>query len=364
MQRVLFVYSTAGGGHQSVAKALLDATRREYPALLLAEEDFFRRVSLLRPLPTVYGWLTRNAVWLYDAIFRFLNRALPAARVVQILKAVTADAARRIVEEHQPDLIVITAPAVAHVFDHIRTVVDRPYYLAVVVTDLSSSLHRLWVCPGIDATIACDVAVLERLLSYGLNSPFEVLPFPVHSDFTRSEAYAARNASRVVADRPVILVTMGQACAGPTLAVVSALAEDDRKANIVVVTGRNRSLARRLRRRHGANLVIVGATNEMPRLMAMSDVIVTKGGSSTIMEAVAVGLPIIVASEVGIQESGIGRKVEVSGWGMYESDPAKAALAALDLACDSYAMRCRRVGRESDPLKIVRCLAGFLATGT
>ena len=75
---------------------------------------------------------------------------------------------------------------------------------------------------------------------------------------------------------------------------------------MVVVAGRNEGLRRRLERAAGEAGVparILGFTREMHEWMAVASLVVTKPGGLTTSEALASGLPMVVANPIPGQET-------------------------------------------------------------
>jgi UDP-N-acetylglucosamine:LPS N-acetylglucosamine transferase len=77
----------------------------------------------------------------------------------------------------------------------------------------------------------------------------------------------------------------------------------------------------------------------METLMAAADVVVTKAGPGTIMEALSLSRPLIVTGAVGLQETGNISYVENNKFGIYCPEPdniveaiGKAGRIGLDLA--------------------------------
>jgi 1,2-diacylglycerol 3-beta-galactosyltransferase len=74
---------------------------------------------------------------------------------------------------------------------------------------------------------------------------------------------------------------------------------------LLIVAGRNKPLEKSLRETQwNQPTTIYGFVDFMPRLMAASDMIVTKAGPATIMEACTAGLPLIISGAIPGQEIG------------------------------------------------------------
>jgi UDP-N-acetylglucosamine:LPS N-acetylglucosamine transferase len=130
--------------------------------------------------------------------------------------------------------------------------------------------------------------------------------FPVHPKFpayTGSQSQA--RATLTVQPAPfTVLVTSGGVGSGNLRTIVLALAQTYPQLQFLVVTGKNAPLRQALQELHLPNVHVFGFVNNMEVLMAASDLIVTKAGPGTLMEALVMRRPVIVTEAVGMQEQG------------------------------------------------------------
>ncbi|HET9223956.1 MAG TPA: glycosyltransferase, partial [Roseiflexaceae bacterium] len=131
--------------------------------------------------------------------------------------------------------------------------------------------------------------------------------FPVHPKFA---AYSgtqrgARAALGIDPEPFTVLVTSGGVGGGNMRELVVALNLAYPQQQFLVITGRNTALREELEALDlGANVRIYGFVDNMEVMMAASDIIVTKAGPGTLMEALAMRRPVIVTQAVGMQERG------------------------------------------------------------
>ena len=105
--------------------------------------------------------------------------------------------------------------------------------------------------------------------------------------------------------RPTIALMAGSAGVTGIDNLVDRLLPIDERLQVIALAGRNESLLASLRRRaerFPGRLVASGFTTTIERLMAASDVVVTKSGGLTTSECLAMGLPMIVVSPIPGQE--------------------------------------------------------------
>jgi len=133
--------------------------------------------------------------------------------------------------------------------------------------------------------------------------------------------------------------------------VARALASTKIEFQLVIVAGRNPALKLQLQMADWKIPVrIYGFTREIPALMAASDVLVTKAGPSTVAEALAMGLPMIISGYIPGQEDGNLKAVVRSRAGVYAPKPKQIAqtlrewLAPDSNALTEYAQAARKMG--------------------
>jgi 1,2-diacylglycerol 3-beta-galactosyltransferase len=88
---------------------------------------------------------------------------------------------------------------------------------------------------------------------------------------------------------------------------IVALSKGNLDIQLIVVTGRNQSLKKRLEEnsfKFRFPMKVYGFTDEISDIMGASDLIITKAGPGTIREAVSKSLPIILTSFLPGQEKG------------------------------------------------------------
>jgi 1,2-diacylglycerol 3-beta-galactosyltransferase len=128
---------------------------------------------------------------------------------------------------------------------------------------------------------------------------------------------------------PVVLLVGGGEGMGKLRPIAQAISDAQLPVQLVVIAGRNEKLRRDLEARPWKIPVKVNdfVTN-MPEWMRAADVIVTKAGPGTVIEAVATGLPILLSGYVHGQENGNVAFVEQNGLGVLRESP-RAIVAQL-----------------------------------
>jgi UDP-N-acetylglucosamine:LPS N-acetylglucosamine transferase len=114
--------------------------------------------------------------------------------------------------------------------------------------------------------------------------------------------------------------------------LVLALEESCPDKQILVITGKNQALHDDLvARRRSPRTRIYGFVHNMEAFMAASDIVVTKAGPGTLMEALVMRRPVIVTEAVGRQEWGNIDFILNHGLGFFRPTPERIIEAIAQL---------------------------------
>lgn len=295
-------------------------------------DSIFRR---LIGLPTLYDGIHfshfRTGSWLARGLDRLAtDRLVPA--VSQYL------------EGRRFDVVVATfatgASAIARLY---RTAGsgDRP---ATVVLCTDATPHSLWVRPGIDLFLVTSESAVAAVHRYSPRARVAVVPPPVRSAFYEAPARSeARDELGIgPADRCVLLMGGGWGL-GPLAQTARLLAQRD--VTVLAVAGRNERLAQLLddaARRH-PRVRPFGYTEEIPKLMAACDLVLTTPGATTCSEARVVGRPLLLLDVIpGHGRDNIQRELELGSAEVCDPDPYRLTanvMAALERTAGRHAVQ-------------------------
>lgn len=307
---VLFAISDTGGGHRSAAVAISAALDQASEGRVSwSIEDILRLTDVpgVRSAPSLYDQLSTRWLRLYDMTFELTN----GVRRVDMLSRLVFITARRninrLLVEARPRVVVVTHPLVHRLVAAARRNQRLPFRIITTVTDLVT-LHASWTYPGVDLTLLPTDEAYQLMYRRGMRpSKMMRTGFPVHPKFANNSMSKAeaRAILGVAADPFTILLTSGGVGSGRLQELVLALERSFPQHQLLVVTGKNRLLYNALSNgQRGPHSHIYGFVNNMETLMAASDVVVTKAGPGTLMEALVMRRPVLVTEAVGIQEHG------------------------------------------------------------
>ena len=306
-KRVLIMSAGAGNGHIKAAAALeksfaaddrvvevINNDALQYTNKLF--RDFYSKFyeSLVRSAPNFLGWWykTSDEPWRTDRMRIMLDRLNTKPLV-------------RFIQDFDPHITVCTHFMPAGIVSHLIATQQIKARLSIVVTDfdfhamwLSRSFHRYFV--ALDETKAyLEMLGIppERITVSGI--PIDpVFQLPI-------DRSAARLSLQLDPLKPVLLLSAGALGQGPTEFIVERLLNLNRDTQTIVICGRNDELRQRVTRsvaHQSDNFRVLGYTDDMHKLMKMSDIFIGKPGGMTASEAIACGLPMCVVSPIPGQE--------------------------------------------------------------
>jgi len=332
-KRVLFLFSDTGGGHRSAFQAIQDAMKIRYgDAVDFDAVDVLRECKWpLNKQPELYPRVVNTSKLLWALMYHSFDGKRRTGLARRLIYRNNRRILRRIVSEHPADVVVCTHSVIGNpTFRAFLTLDERPPFLTVV-TDLVTT-PSFWYDPRVDHCFVPTETAYRRGLRLGMSpSQMQITGLPVNPHFINSITSKERARKEFGFDPvlPAVLIVAGSEGMGSIHKMVAALDAQPLAAQLIVVCGRNQELKSRLEDRvwNNRHCIFGYVTNhrEMPRIMAASDIIVTKAGPSTISEAAIAGLPMIISDRIPGQETGNVRLVTENQAGIYLPKPEKVA---------------------------------------
>ena len=346
MTQLLILSVSAGNGHVRAGQALCATAEAQTPPCSAIHIDAmahvasgFRKVytdwyvQLVNRAPEVWSYLHQKADSTpHSATSQRLRRGIERVSTGPLLREI-----RRI----RPQAIVCThfLPAELLMRERAKGRIDCPVWLQVTDYDL----HNMWLIPDMQGYLAATEEVAFRMRSRGLPADrIHVTGIPVMPAFSRPDAPPLTRDANVVRlgldpARTVVLLASGGGGMGNLPAMVARVLAFDGPGSdfqVVAVAGRNvaaHEALQALALRYPGRLVAVGFTDEMEKLMAAADLVVTKPGGLTISECLALGKPMLLVSPIpGQEEHNAGFLMEEgAAWLAYDSIGLEYKLAAL-----------------------------------
>ncbi|MGI8821191.1 MAG: MGDG synthase family glycosyltransferase [Chthoniobacterales bacterium] len=363
MKKILILTASFGEGHNSAARGLRaglalasrGAAQVELHDLFSetygAANDWFREgyLGFINHWPQgwarVYRWLDRQEEFAGDfRIFFTLKKCF-----------------RKLLGQFEPDVIVSVYPAYSHMLDEMLGPAGRSCGKRVVVITDSLSVNAIWYRASADYYLLpneLSAAVLHRA---GIPpEKTRTFGFPVSPEF--AEPGSLREAPGEGHARRVLYLINARQSVAPELVLRLAAIHG---IQLTVAVGRDRRLRRSIenvRPLAFSPFQLVGWSEELPRLLRSSHLLISKAGGATVQEAFAAGCPMIVNHMIPGQEEGNARYLLETNCGTIATTH-DAIVGAVELAFANDAAQWRewsaniaQLSRPAASLEIARFL--------
>lgn len=311
-KKILYLFSDTGGGHRSAATALIKTVDEimgdEAPHQEMTDV-FASSNKLISLLANMYAPVIKYCPFLWGALYHVTNNKLSIVIMDKISDPFVSKKLQELIREKSPDIIVSVHPVTNHIAAKAMKRINHNVPLLTVVTD-PVTFHRVWICPQVDKIVLAteDAKTLCRKYGFGLDN-IEVLGFPIDPKFfkTSSPKNELRKTIGIAPGKFTVLFMGGGEGGGNIYEFISELNKGSMDIQLIVITGRNHLLQKKLEENSSKfkfPMKIFGFTDQVADIMGASDLIITKAGPGTIIEAVSKSLPIILTSFLPGQEEG------------------------------------------------------------
>lgn len=300
-KKIVIFTSTGGGGHMAATRALQSYLEDEYtiiPYFPIIEHDpmkdmFFGygdgedtyNYLIMRKYYNVINLMAKSSVWYYNAYHDMVTH-----NFIEYLEKVS------------PDLVISVIPFIDKALLHATRAKKIPFLLMPTDLDMRTFINNIGdpdyekfhlVLPFEDDDIQQQV---EK--AHIPSEQTSVCGFPLREDFfSAKDLDAIKDKYGIPADKPVVLVLMGAAGSYASYRYVKKLMEVESPLHVIVALGRNELLRPKLEGLalpETMSLTILGFTQDMADLMAVSDLCITKSGSVSFCEALYSNLPMLL----------------------------------------------------------------------
>jgi len=320
-KRILILTASFGEGHNSAARGIRDGLARVAPEGTEVElRDLFAEAygSINELVRKGYLALVNFAPGAWGAVYRWLERKkdfdTEFARFPRLKDHFAA-----LLERFQPDVMTCTFPAYPNVLRQIQgasTDCSRPCKIVVVVTD-SITINAVWYRCAADYFLVANEQSASVLRAAGIAAEkIKVFGFPVSPKFADS-AGSNRVLPPSNSERRVLYMIHAATRGAPELAQRLA----DLGVDLTVTIGRADRLMPEIEAAVGDRAKVVGWTEDLPRMLHESHLLIGKAGGATVQETIAAACPMVINYVVAGQEEGNARLIVETNSGVIANSP-------------------------------------------
>lgn len=307
MVKVLLLSASTGGGHNSAANAVKNSL--ESAGCEVSQVDALKFISpILDKL--ISGGYETSAKYIpktFGAIYKISSIKSRKREVDVLVRQIMGRKISQLVENMEPNVIIGTHPFPLMALMKYKAKGSIGVPVISVLTDYTA--HPIYIQQGIDAYVIANEDISYVLTKSGVPAEkIYPLGIPVGENFLDTSRIDEVKSSLGLDDKFTVLLMGGSFGAGNMKDNLLELINSSYDFQIVVITGRDASLKEKLQRmvdeiRPKKKIVILGFTKDMPELLSIGDVLVTKPGGLTTTEAILKAIPLVVPFYIPGQEA-------------------------------------------------------------
>ncbi len=363
MKRILILTAGFGEGHNSAARGIREGLAQIAPQDSQVElhdlfDDTYGVVN--HWARTAYlGFIDRSpAGW--GVIYKWLDRQQKFAGNFAVFFTLK-NYLSRLLARFRPDVIVSVYPAYPHMLDEMLGPTGTADYKRVVVITDSITVNAIWYRCSADYFLVPNERSAAVLRDAGIPpEKTRAFGFPVSPHF--AELCEDRQPPSEKTGRRVVYIINGNKPAAPNLVRRLSALEG---VQLTVTVGRDARLLRlleRQRRETGRHFELVNWSDDLPRLLRSSHLLISKAGGATVQEAMAAACPMIVNHVIPGQEEGNARFIAETNSGTIARSPDEVVAAVQRAFADNasvwreWSTNVSALSRPAASLEIARFL--------
>lgn len=336
-KKVLIMSASTGGGHNRAARAIKEELTNKTINGITIDCEIIDSLKIVnstmdRVISRGYEKSAKYTPKAWGGMYKLSESSLMSRNEFKDnpLTSLMSRKLRKLLDDTKPDLIIGTHPFPMIALSTLKKHADsyfnsetnsftetiHGYYkdlnvppLITVLTDYTT--HSAYIQNEISYYIAGDEYVKELLIEDGIESD-KIKPFgiPVEKSFlSHRDRDTVLSELNLDPSKFTVLLMGGSFGAGSIKDTLSELINIDRDFQIIVVTGRNKSLKEKLEKTlisHelsiSKKITVLGFTDKMNDLLASVDILVSKPGGLTTTESLLKEVPMIVPYFIPGQE--------------------------------------------------------------
>ena len=309
MKKILIMYASYGTGHKKIAE-YIEAYFKEHGNFEIETVDILRlSTPFLGSLSQkTFEKISFSIPYLWDILYTTFNRKLylfPKKTI--ILSLFKNKKLNKKIIEFNPDLVISTHYFCSTIISHYKKKKRIKSNLITVVTDYES--HEFWLENEKyeDYLIIGNSIEKRELIKRGFNKKkIKDFGIPLSDSFNPKQYNKEKTIKNYKLDSNKKTLVFFCSRGKITSSYVKELVKTNLNYNILVVTGNNSKLKNKIKmikkEYNMPNIKILGYVNNIPELLNISDLVVTKPGGATVTECLYFNIPMLFVGRHSGQE--------------------------------------------------------------
>ena len=338
--KILILYAAYGGGHLSAAKSIKQYIDQNYTDAETKLIDCMKYINkgLEKVTTGAYNQMAKRAPWAWGKIYNNSQKGI-MAHISNVANKIMANKLFKLFEEFNPDIVISTHPFGVQMTTYLKSKGKVNCILASVMTDFAS--HDQWLVGHeyIDKIFVSHEGMKNEIIKKGIPaSKIYATGIPLSNrfmqNFNKEEIKSSINLNNN--KKTILFFAGGEFGLGKdkTLKIFKCFIDNIKEDyQIVAIAGKNEKMQSEFKNLSigNSNIQVHGYSNQVPELMCISDLVVTKPGGLTVSESLVSGLPIVIINPIPGQEVENAEFLENKGVGLWIKKPEDAEKIVPDL---------------------------------
>lgn len=315
MKKIIISYASYGGGHLSAAKNIKEYIEENYPDCQVILFDCMRYINKVidKVCGSTYSQITKNIPWFWGKIYYGTQEPI-FEKITALSNKILSFKLGRLLKKEKPDIIISTHFFVSHMCSFLKQNGKIDAKLATIITDYGDDPYNEWTSNHkyVDYIFVAHNEIKNRLIEKGVpEEKVFATGIPISNKFlvnyNKTEIF---NNLKLNQNKKTILFFGGGELGlgkSKTLEIFEYLVRNFPDLQIITIAGKNETLKNNFEKilnenGNTKNVRILGFTDKVARLMAISSLVITKPGGLTSTEALVSNVPLIAINPIPGQE--------------------------------------------------------------
>ncbi len=340
--KILIFYASYGGGHLHAAQSIHDYIDANYNNMDIELIDCMKYVNktIEKITTTAYQEMAKKAPWAWGRIYSDSQKG-PLAHISSRSNKIMAIKLLKLLREKKPDLIISTHPFGSQMCSYLKRKGKIFAKIATIMTDFAP--HDQWLV-GNDFTDYYFVAhdkMKQYLVSKNIpESKIFATGIPISNKFSQKydKHILLKNFELSEHKKTILFFGGGEFGLGKTktLQIFENFVTSNHNIQMIAISGKNPKMQEGFKEivekyNKSSDIKILSYTDQVPELMYISDLVVTKPGGLTTSESLASHLPMVIINPIPGQEEENAEFLENKGIAIWirKSDDSKNIIENL-----------------------------------
>lgn len=309
-KKIMILYTSIGGGHFKAAEGIKNYLLEHYPNHKVEMIDALKYTNKVvdKLVITAYVNMATYSPKFWGDLYSFSEKQYSAVNFSNAVQRILSIKLLKLFQDEKPDIVVSTHPFITEMVAILKKKNKIKTNLNVIMTDYAS--HKFWELKPeyVNRYFVANDEMKYCLINNGINEEkIFVTGIPVGPAFLKKydkkEICANYNLDP---EKPIILLFGGGEYGLSNVKLfLTGLLEVKEDVQVIAIAGKSKKIQKMFKNttiKYDKKTIILGYTDKVPELMAISDFVISKPGGLTTTEILTCNIPFIIINPIPGQE--------------------------------------------------------------